>query len=135
MKVTWKDMLHGAFWGGALGAVIGLGTWAAPTAHAVDLDANEHVTYEVCGNGVAEIEYVNVYGNFTEVNRDLSTGCWRYDMFTGRDEYGLPAGTPYGAVIASDDNGGAISCRILVDKTVASEAHDTSDYYAWVSCD
>lgn len=114
---------------GALTAAI-----AAP-ADAVDLDARDNVRYMVCGDGVAEISYVDVDGNFDEDWADLSQGCWFYDMYNGSNEYGYPDGTSYAAVSVVDDNGGRVSCTVWVNGVIEADVDDTSDYYAWASCD
>lgn len=107
----------------------------ATPAAAVDLDARDNVRYMVCGDGVAEISYVDVDGNFDEDWADLSQGCWFYDMYNGSNEYGYPDGTSYAAVSVVDDNGGRVSCTVWVNGVIEADVDDTSDYYAWASCD
>ncbi|UVF61632.1 membrane protein [Gordonia phage APunk] len=123
-----KTLAAAALTLGALTAI------AAPAA-AVNLDAYDTVRYMVCGDGVAEISYIDVDGNFDEDWADLSQGCWFYDMNVGSDGYGYPDGTSYASVIGVDDNGGHVSCTVWVNGHIEADVDDTSDYYSWASCD
>ena len=107
---------------GALTAAI-----AAPAA-AVTTDQYDRVRYMWCGDGVAELEYTNSYGNTSTEVQDMSQGCRFYD-FTETDEYG-----GYVSAWIVDDNGGHVSCTIWRNGVIVAKSNDTTDYYSYAGC-
>lgn len=135
MKNTTSRSVRTVLAGMTAGAAVAAGILAGTgNANAVSLDASQNVRYMVCGNGVAEVDYTNVYGGNTETYVDLSQGCWFYDFYNGSDEYGYPDGSSYASVSVVDDNGGDVKCVIWVDGIIESRGNDSSDYYAYTGC-
>ncbi|QDP45216.1 hypothetical protein PP993_gp55 [Gordonia phage Mayweather] len=116
------------------GVVAACGMTAAPATAMISLDAKSNVRYMVCGDGVAEIEYNNAYGNYDWADVDLSQGCWFYDLYNGSDEFGYPDGAAWADVNVTDTNGGYVSCVVWVNGVIEGRASDNSEYYSYASC-
>lgn len=100
----------------------------AGTAAAVTTDQYDRVRYMWCGDGIAELEYTNSYGNTSTEVHDMSQGCRFYD-FTETDEYG-----GYVSAWIVDDNGGRVSCTIWRNGVIVAKSNDTTDYYSYAGC-
>lgn len=112
----------------ALTVAAGITAATAGTANALSTDEYDNVRYWWCGNGVATLEWTNVYGNTSEQTVDLSSGCRKYD-FTETGEYG-----GFAAASVTDSNGGPVSCKVWINGRVAANSNDNSDYYSYASC-
>ena len=115
-------------------AVIAGGAIAAPlvvpaTAKAVTVDKYDRVYYSFCTaqNAVATLNYTNQYGNSQQETVAFPTGCRHYDFFESHD---------YDSVYANivNEDGGPVSCRILVNGLTVAASNDNNDYYSAASC-